>query len=414
MNNRRVMITGLGALTPIGNDVPSMWSSLIAGKSGAGPITQFDTTRFKTKFACEVKDFDAAVLLGKKDARRMDRFTQFAVVAAKEALEDSKLIVTPENAPRIGVMLGTGIGGISTIVSQLEEMMAKGPDRVSPFLVPMMLPDTASGQVAIQFGLKGPNLCPVSACATGSHAIGEASEWIRRGVADAVVTGSTEAAIIPIALAGFNNMTAISTRNDSPERASRPFDKNRDGFVCAEGAGILILEELEHAKARGAKIYAEVIGYGLSADAYHITAPEENGAGAVQAMSMALNQAGLRPEQIDYINAHGTSTPLNDKSETAAIKRVFGEAAYTVTISSTKSMTGHLLGAGGAVEGVIATKVLNEGIVPPTINYETPDPNCDLNYTPNLAIRKQVNTVMSNSFGFGGHNAVVIFSRYQA
>src|SRR5512143_825759 len=414
MNNRRVMITGLGALTPVGNDVPSMWSSLIAGKSGAGPITQFDATRFKATFACEGKDFDAAAFLGKKDARRIDRFTQFAVVAAKEALEDSKLIVTPENAPRIGVMLGTGIGGISTIVSQLEEMMAKGPDRVSPFLVPMMLPDTASGQVAIQFGLKGPNLCPVSACATGSHAIGEASEWIRRGIADAVVTGSTEAAIIPIALAGFNNMTAISTRNDSPERASRPFDKNRDGFVCAEGAGILILEELEHAKARGAKIYAEVIGYGLSADAYHITAPEENGAGAVQAMSMALNQAGLRPEQIDYINAHGTSTPLNDKSETAAIKRVVGEAAYTVTISSTKSMTGHLLGAGGAVEGVIATKVLNEGIVPPTINYETPDPNCDLNYTPNLAIRKQVDTVMSNSFGFGGHNAVVIFSRYQS
>jgi 3-oxoacyl-[acyl-carrier-protein] synthase II len=413
MEYRRVVITGLGALTPVGNDVPTMWASLIAGKSGAALITQFDATRFKTKFACEVKGFDAAAILGKKEARRMDRFTQFAVATAQEALNDSQLKVTPENAPRIGVMLGTGIGGISTIVAQLEEMMAKGPDRVSPFLVPMMLPDTASGQIAIQFGLKGPNLCPVSACATGSHAIGEASEWIRRGIADAVVTGSTEAAIIPIAMAGFNNMTAISTRNDAPEKASRPFDKDRDGFVCAEGAGVLILEELEHAKARGAKIYAEVLGYGLSADAYHITAPEEHGAGAVQAMRMALNQAGLKPEQIDYINAHGTSTPLNDKSETAAIKTVFGAAAYTVTISSTKSMTGHLLGAGGAVEGVIATKVINEGIVPPTINYETPDPNCDLNYTPNTAIRKPVNTVMSNSFGFGGHNAVVVFGRYQ-
>ncbi len=413
MTKRRVVITGLGALTPVGNDVPTMWANLIAGKSGAALITLFDTTRFKTKFACEVKNFDPAAILGKKDARRMDRFTQFAVAAAKEALEDSKLVVTPENAPRLGVMMGTGIGGISTIVSQVEEMIAKGPERVSPFLVPMMLPDTASGQIAIQFGLKGPNLCPVSACATGSHAIGEAAEWIRRGVADAVVTGSAEAAIIPIAIAGFNNMTAISTRNEAPEKASRPFDKNRDGFVCGEGAGALILEELEHAKARGAKIYAEVIGYGSSADAYHITAPEESGAGAAQAMNIALAQAGLKPIQIDYINAHGTSTPLNDKGETAAIKRVFGEAAYDVPISSTKSMTGHLLGAAGAVEGVIATKVINEGIIPPTINYETPDPNCDLNYTPNTARRKQVNTVMSNSFGFGGHNAVVILSRYQ-
>jgi 3-oxoacyl-[acyl-carrier-protein] synthase II len=413
MEHRRVVITGLGALTPVGNDVPTMWANLIAGKSGAGPITQFDATRFKTRFACEVKGFDAAAVLGKKDARRMDRFTQFAVAAAKEALDDSRLTVTPENSPRVGVMMGTGIGGISTIINQLEEMNAKGPDRVSPFLVPMMLPDTASGQIAIQFGLKGPNLCPVSACATGSHAIGEAAEWIRRGVADAVVTGSTEAAIIPIAIAGFNNMTAISTRNDAPEKASRPFDKNRDGFVCAEGAGVLILEELEHAQARGAKIYAEVLGYGLSADAYHITAPEESGAGAAQAMVMALQQAGLRPDQIDYINAHGTSTPLNDKGETAAIKRVFGEAAYKIPISSTKSMTGHLLGAAGSVEGVVAAKVITDGIIPPTINYETPDPNCDLDYVPNVARHQPVKTIMSNSFGFGGHNAVVVFGRYQ-
>jgi 3-oxoacyl-[acyl-carrier-protein] synthase II len=352
-------------------------------------------------------------VVGKKDARRMDRFTQFAVAAASQALDDCGLKVTNENAPRIGVMIGTGIGGISTILSQVEEMLLKGPDRVSPFLVPMMLPDTAAGQVAIQFGLKGPNLCPVSACATGSHAVGEAAEWVRRGAADVVLAGSAEAAIISVAIAGFNSMTAISTRNDAPEKASRPFDKNRDGFVVGEGAGVLVLEELEHALARGARIYAEVLGYGASADAYHITAPEETGAGAAQAMQVALAQAGLRPDQIDYINAHGTSTLLNDKSETAAIKRVFGEAAYHVAISSTKSMTGHLLGAAGAVEAVIAAKVIAECVIPPTINYETPDPNCDLDYVPNVARRKQVNTVMSNSFGFGGHNAVIIFGRYQ-
>ena len=410
---RRVVITGLGALTPVGNDVKTMWANLLAGKSGAGPITQFDSTNFKTHFACEVKDFDATAIVGKKEARRMDRFTQFAVVAASQALDDCGLKVTTENAPRIGVMLGTGIGGISTIFNQIQEMLLKGPDRVSPFLVPMMLPDTAAGQVAIQFGLKGPNLCPVSACATGSHAIGEAAEWVRRGAADVVLAGSAEAAIISVAIAGFNNMTAISTRNDAPEKASRPFDKNRDGFVVGEGAGVLVLEELEHALARGARIYAEVLGYGASADAYHITAPEETGAGAVQAMQVALAQAGLRPNQIDYINAHGTSTQLNDKSETTAIKRVFGEAAYQVAISSTKSMTGHLLGAAGSVEAVIAAKVITECIIPPTINYETPDPNCDLDYVPNTARRKQVNTVMSDSFGFGGHNAVIIFGRYQ-
>ena len=410
---RRVVITGLGVLTPVGNDVNTMWQNLLAGKSGAGPVTHFDPSEFKTKFACEVKDFDATSIVGKKDARRMDKFAQFAVASSKQALDDSGLVVTPDNASRIGVMIGTGIGGITTIVNQIEEMMAKGPSRVSPFLVPMMLPDTASGQVAIQFGLKGPNLCPVSACATGSNAIGEASEWVRRGVADAVLAGGTESAIIPIALAGFNNMTAISTRNDAPEKASRPFDKNRDGFVVGEGSGVLVLEALEHALARGARIYAEVIGYGSTADAYHITAPEENGVGAASAMKIALQQANLKPEQIDYINAHGTSTPLNDKSETAAIKSVFGEAAYSVPISSTKSMTGHLLGAAGAVEGVIAVQDINEGVIPPTINYETPDPECDLDYVPNTSRRKQVNTVMSNSFGFGGHNAVVIIGRYQ-
>jgi 3-oxoacyl-[acyl-carrier-protein] synthase II len=410
---RRVVVTGLGAVTPVGNDVNSFWANLLAGKSGAGPITQFDPANFKTRFACEVKDFDPTIAVGRKEARRMDRFTQFAVAVSKQALDDSGLHVTADNAPRIGVMMGTGIGGINTIVSQIAEMAQKGPDRVSPFLVPMMLPDSAAGQVAIQFGLKGPNLCPVSACATGTNAIGEAAEWVRRNVCDVVLAGSSESAMVSIAAAGFNNMTAISTRNDSPQTASRPFDKNRDGFVMGEGAAALILEELDHALARGAKIYAEVLGYGLSADAYHVTAPEESGAGAAQAMQMALAQAGLRPDQIDYINAHGTSTPLNDKSETHAIKRVFGDAAYQVTISSTKSMTGHLMGAGGAVEAVAAVKVITDGIIPPTINYETPDPDCDLDYTPNTARVKAVNTVMSNSFGFGGHNAVIIFGRYQ-
>lgn len=410
---RRVVVTGLGAVTPIGNEVATFWANVLAGKSGAGPITQFDPANFKTRFACEVKDFDPGNYMGRKEARRMDRFTQFAVAVSRQALDDAGLQVTPDNAPRIGVMMGTGIGGINTIVSQLMELWQKGPERISPFLVPMMLPDSASGQVAIQFGLKGPNLCPVSACATGTNAVGEAAEWVRRNACDVVLAGSSESAMVAIAAAGFNNMTAISTRNDSPETASRPFDKNRDGFVMGEGAAVLILEELNHALARGARIYAEVLGYGLSADAYHVTAPEENGAGAAQAMQMALAQAGLRPDQIDYINAHGTSTPLNDKSETKAIKRVFGEAAYQVAISSTKSMIGHLMGAGGAVEAVACIKAITEGIIPPTINYETPDPDCDLDYVPNAPRPKALNTVMSNSFGFGGHNAVIIFGRYQ-
>ena len=400
-------------MTPIGNDAATFWANVLAGKSGAGPITQFDPANFKTRFACEVKDFDPGNYMGRKEARRMDRFTQFAVAVSKQALDDAGLQVTPDNAPRIGVMMGTGIGGINTIVSQLMELWQKGPERISPFLVPMMLPDSASGQVAIQFGLKGPNLCPVSACATGTNAIGEAAEWVRRNACDVVLAGSSESAMVAIAAAGFNNMTAISTRNDSPETASRPFDKNRDGFVMGEGAAVLVLEELNHALARGAKIYAEVLGYGLSADAYHVTAPEENGTGAAQAMQMALAQAGLRPDQIDYINAHGTSTPLNDKSETKAIKRVFGDAAYQVAISSTKSMIGHLMGAGGAVEAVACIKAINAGIIPPTINYETPDPDCDLDYVPNAPRSKVLNTVMSNSFGFGGHNAVIIFGRYQ-
>jgi len=410
--SRRVVITGLGAVTPLGNDVPTTWSNVIAGRSGAGPITQFEASAYKTRFACEVKDFDIAPLVGKKEARRMDRFAQFAVSSAKQAIDDSGLSVTPESSWRMGVYIGTGIGGIGTLEEETRQLIAKGPDRVSPFMVPMMLPDTAAAQVAIQFGLRGPNMAVVTACASGNNAIGEAVECIRRDAADVMLTGGAEAAIIPISIAGFANMTAISSRNDAPQRASRPFDKERDGFVVGEGAAVLVLEELEHARARGAKIYGEVIGYGSTADAHHITAPEETGAGAAQAMRAALKQAGLQPDQIDYINAHGTSTPLNDKSETAAIKTVLGEAAYRIPISSTKSMTGHLLGAAGAIEAVFCAKVIEEGIIPPTINYEHPDPKCDLDYVPNSARQKQVNVVMSNSFGFGGHNAVVIFSRY--
>ncbi len=351
---RRVVITGLGAVTPLGNDVPTTWNNLIAGCSGAGPITQFDTTGYKTHFACEVKGFEPSTVIGKKEVRRMDRFSQFAVVAAKQALDDSALTITPDDSWRVGVYIGTGIGGIGTLQIETNLLITKGPDRVGPFLVPMMLPDAAAAQVAIQFGLRGPNMAVVTACASGNNAIGDAAECIQRGAADVMLAGGSDAAIIPISIAGFGNMTAISSRNDSPQRASRPFDKERDGFVVGEGAAVLILEELEHARARGAKIYGELRGYGSTADAFHATAPEEKGTGAAMAMRAARSQAGLRPDQIDYINAHGTSTPLNDKSETAAIKTVLGEAAYHLPISSTKSMTGHLLGAAGAIEAVLA------------------------------------------------------------
>jgi 3-oxoacyl-[acyl-carrier-protein] synthase II len=401
-------------LSPVGNDVETMWANLIAGKSGIGPITHFDASKHETRIAGEVKNFDPAALLGRKDARRMDRFTQLAVVAAGQAIEDSGLKVTPDNSLRIGVVIGSGVGGIETIANEVNTLNEKGVGRVSPFMVPMMLSDTAPGMVAINFGIRGPNLSMVSACATGSNTIGEAAEWVRYGRVDAVVAGGTEAGIIPLAIAGFNVMGALSRRNDPPDKASRPFDKQRDGFVTGEGAGVLILEEYEHALARGAKIYAEVVGYGSTADAYHITAPEESGAGAAAAMQIALDQARLKPADIDYLNAHGTSTPLNDKSETAAIKRVFGEAAYDMPISSTKSMTGHLLGGAGAVEAVICVKVLQEHVIPPTINYETPDPDCDLDYVPNAARRKTVRRVMSNSFGFGGHNASLIFANVES
>jgi 3-oxoacyl-[acyl-carrier-protein] synthase II len=405
----RVVITGLGAITPVGNNVPAMWEALITGCSGVGPITLLDPTGFETRFAAEVKGFDAVALVGRRDARRMDRFTQFAVAAAGQALADAKLEIAPGNASRIGCIFGSGIGGIGTILAEAEVARSKGLDRVSPFLVPMMLPDTAPAQVAIQYGLKGPNMAIVTACASSANAIGEATEIIRRGTADVMVAGGAEAGIVPLALAGFNVMNAVSRRNDAPQKASRPFDANRDGFVLGEGGAALVLESLEHAQTRGSRVYAEVLGYGASADAYHITAPQENGEGAASAMRAALAQAKLGPQDIGYLNAHGTSTPLNDKSETAAIKQVFGPTAYKIPISSTKSMTGHLLGAAGALEAVVCVKALQESILPPTINYETPDPECDLDYIPNVTRRVSIHTAMSNSFGFGGHNACLIF-----
>jgi 3-oxoacyl-[acyl-carrier-protein] synthase II len=410
----RVVITGMGCVSPLGNNVQSAWETAVAGKSGAGPITLFDAKDFETRFAAEVKGFDPVALFGRKEARRMDRYTQFAVAATKEALADAHLEINDENRERIGVYIGTGIGGISTLLAEVEVFREKGPRRVSPFLVPMMLPDTAGAQVSILFGMRGPNLGINAACATGSNTIGEAAEVIRRGAADVMLAGGSEAGIVPLAVAGFSVMGATSTRNDAPEKASRPFDKDRDGFVVGEGGAVVVLESEEHAKARGAHMYGEVLGYGITNDAYHISAPLENGAGAVTCMRLALKQAQLKPEDIDYLNAHGTSTPINDKSETAAVKTVFGEKAYDLAISSTKSMTGHLLGAAGALEAIFCVKALLHAILPPTINYETPDPECDLDYVPNQSRKKPVRRVMSNSFGFGGHNACLILGQYAA
>jgi len=410
--SKRVVITGLGCISPVGNDVPSMWNCIQAGQSGIDLITHYDTSEFESKIAGEVKGFDGAQRFGNREARRMDRCTQFALAAAIEALQDSGLEIDDENRDRIGVVIGTGIGGIGTLFEQVKVFMERGATRVSPFLVPMMLPDTPAGMIAIYFGVRGINMAVVTACATGTNAVGEASEAIRRGHADAILAGGTEAAIIPIAMAGLDVMGALSNHNAEPQRACRPFDLYRDGFVMGEGAAVLVLESLEHAKARGAHILAEVSGYGSTNDAYHISAPAENGAGAALCMRMALDHAGLDTTSIDYINAHGTSTLLNDRSETAAIKTVFGEQAYNIPISSTKSMTGHLLGAAGALEAVIAVKTIQDCLLPPTINYETPDPECDLDYVPNSSRPANVRHVMSNSFGFGGHNATIILSRY--
>jgi len=411
--NKRIVITGLGCLSPLGNDVASSWQNAVAGVSGAGRITHYDPTDYKTQIACEVKGFDGAALYGTREARRMDRYTQLGVAAAMQAAEDAKLEISDANRLRIGAIVGTGIGGAHTLYEQIKTLVEKGPDRVSPFLVPMMLADTVGGMIAIHLQIQGPNFAVVTACATGTNAIGEAAEVIRRGQADVMLAGGSEAAIVQPSVAGLGNMTALSTRNHDPLHASRPFDKERDGFVMGEGAAVLVLESLEHALQRGARILGEVLGYGSTNDAFHISAPSENGRGAADCMQMALDSAGMQPEDIDYINAHGTSTPLNDKSETAAIKSIFGERAYDVAISSTKSMTGHLMGAGGALEAVFSLMAMRDGTIPPTINYEVPDPQCDLNYTPNMAAKKEISTVMSNSFGFGGHNATLILGSAQ-
>jgi len=385
---------------------------LLEGKSGAGMITLFDASKHKTRIAAEVKGFDAVARFGMRETRKMDRFTQFATAATLEALEQSGLKIDDTNRDRVGIVIGTGIGGIGTIMEQAEVMRERGADRVSPFLIPMMISDSAAGMLAIRVGARGPNMAIATACASGNNAIGDAMETIRRGSADVMIAGGSEGALVPLAMAGMNVMGALSTRNDDPLTASRPFDKERDGFLMGEGAGILIIEALESAQTRGANILCELTGYGTTDDAHHISAPAENGAGAAMSMKLALENANLGINDIGYINAHGTSTPLNDKSETAAIKSVFGEQAYNIPVSSTKSMTGHLLGASGAVEAVFSILAIREGILPPTINYQTPDPNCDLDCVPNQPRKVSPKHVMSNSFGFGGHNATLVFSRF--
>jgi 3-oxoacyl-[acyl-carrier-protein] synthase II len=404
----RVVVTGMGVISPLGQNVDALWANLLAGESRAARITRFDVSDYMVQIACETNDFDPLNYMDKKDARRTDRVVQFAVATAKQAVQQAGLEIHPDNANRIGVVYGTAIGGLETIHQGYETLYEKGPMRVSPLTGAMMLPDMASGQIAITFGVRGPNHCVISACATGNTALGESAEMIRRGAADVVIAGSADAPMTPFALAAFHRTGAMSTRNDDPRRASRPFDAKRDGFVFGEGAGAVVLESLEHARARGAKPLAEVAGYGSSNDAFHVSAPAEDGGGAVLSMVRAMEDAGIRPEDVDYINAHGTSTLLNDASETMAIKRVFGKRAYDVPISSTKSMVGHMMGAAGAVEAVVCIKTIRSGIVHPTINYEYPDPECDLDYVPNEPREVNVKTVLSNAFGFGGHNATLV------
>lgn len=409
-----VVVTGLGLITPVGLNVPDTWDSLVAGRCGVGSITAFDASEFPAQIAAEVKGFAPATAgIDARDARRMDRFVQFGLAAAAEAVRDAALPVPLPNAERTGVYVGSGMGGLTTLSEQFDVLRERGPGRVSPFLVPMMICDMASGQISITLGAKGPNLAMVSACATGAHAVGEAAELIRRGGADVMLAGGAEAVITPIGIAGFAAARSLSTRNGEPQRASRPFDRDRDGFVMGEGAGVLVLERLSYAERRGARIYAQLVGYGSSADAHHLTAPPDDGEGAVRCMRQALSQAAMRPEEVDYLNAHGTSTGHNDRAETAAIKTAFGEHARRLSISSTKSMIGHLLGAAGGVEAVIAVKSIQTGVVPPTINYEVPDPDCDLDYTPNKARYIPIRSAMSNSFGFGGHNATLLFRAHE-
>lgn len=408
----RVVVTGMGVINPLGVTVSEMWEGLVSGNSGVDYITQFDTTQFRTKFAAGVKNFDPTNYIERKEARRMGRFTQFAVAATLQAVEQANLKIDSTNDGDIGVLYGTGIGGLITMYDQIKVLCERGPDRVSPFTTPMMICDAASGQISIMFGAKGPNFCSISACSSGADAVGEASEIIKRGDARVMIAGGSEAVINPFAFAAFNSAQAISTRNEEPQKASRPFDAKRDGFVVGEGAASLILEELSFARERGAPILAEIISYGATSDAYHITRPAENGEGAARAMARALSKANLKPSEIDYINAHGTSTPLNDKSETAAIKSTFGADAYRLPISSTKSMMGHLLGAAGAVEATVCILAIQHSVIPPTINLTDPDPECDLDYVPNVARKAKVKTAMSNAFGFGGHNSVLIFREY--
>ncbi|OXS75113.1 beta-ketoacyl-ACP synthase II [Domibacillus enclensis] len=412
MEKRRVVITGLGIVSPVGNTVEEAWNSITAGKSGVKPMTRLNPDDYPAKVAAEIRDFDPEQFVEKKEARKMDRFTQFAVAAAKMAVADAKLEITDENAPRIGVWVGSGIGGMETFESQYKTFLERGYRRVSPFFVPMMIPDMAAGQVSIYLGAKGVNSCTVTACATGTNSIGDAFKVIQRGDADAMISGGTEAPITQMSVAGFCANTALSN-NPDPATASRPFDSGRDGFVIGEGAGIVVLEELEHAKARGAHIYAEIVGYGSTGDAHHITAPAPDGEGGARAMKMAIDDAGLAPSDIDYINAHGTSTPYNDKFETAAIKTVFGDHAEKLAISSTKSMTGHLLGAAGGVEAIFTALAIENDVIPPTINLENPDPECDLDYVPNKARKAEVRAAMSNSLGFGGHNATIVLKQYE-
>jgi 3-oxoacyl-[acyl-carrier-protein] synthase II len=410
---RRVVITGLGVVTPIGTGKDTFWENLCAGISGVTRVTHFDVTDYPTQIGAEVQDFNPLDFVDKKEARRMDRFGQFAVAAARLAVQDARLDTAAVDWERAGVSVGSGIGGIQTLEDQIKILYEKGPRRVSPLFVPMLIANMASGYISIEFGLKGPNTTLVTACATGTHSIGEAFRVIERGEADVMVAGGSEAAFTPIAFAGFCAMRALSTRNNEPERASRPFDRDRDGFVMGEGAGVMILELLEHAQNRGAHIYAEVIGYGTSSDAYHITAPDPDGSGARRCMASALRDAKVVPEEMDYINAHGTSTDLNDRTETMAIKEVFGEHAYRLQVSSTKSMTGHLLGAAGGIEAIASVLAIDNGLIPPTINYENPDPLCDLDYVPNKARPSRIAVAMSNSFGFGGTNASLVFKKFE-
>ena len=410
--SRRVVITGIGAVTPLALEVEAFWKRLIAGESGVGKIQLLDTSRYKIHFAGEVPEFTLDGVVEPREAKRLDRFTQFAVHAGHQAVADAKLDFDQIDRTRCGVILGSGIGGLIEIENQIERMLVKGPDRVSPFTVPKMMVNAAGGNISITYGLKGPNYAVATACASATNAMGDALRSIRLNETDLVITGGSEAALTRMGLAAFQNMKALSMRNDDPQKASRPFDVDRDGFVLGEGSGVLVFEELEHAKARGARIYAEVLGYGTTSDAGHITAPDPEGTGAAAAMSAALADAEVTPDQIDYINAHGTSTPLGDKAETKAIKRVFGDAAYKASVSSTKSALGHSLGASGAIEAVIVCKTIENSLIAPTINLDNPDPECDLDYTPNEAKSREVNIAMSNSFGFGGHNACIVVGKY--